>query len=177
MLNKFKRLWIKKVRFRGDNLGYARHLGVQIGRDCRLLADPEVVFGSEPYLVTLGDRVSIAADVVFFAHDGGVWVYREQDPNIDIFMPIRVGNNVFLGVRCMVMPGVTIGNNVIVAAGSLVTSDVPDNSIVGGIPARIIGNVQELKQTKEKAFFRIRNQSAESKRAFLVEHFKDFLSR
>ncbi len=177
MLNKLKRLWIKKVKFRGDNIAYARHLGVKIGKNCRVLDDPDVVFGSEPFLVTLGDRVSVAADVVFFNHDGGVWVYREQEPDADIFMPIKVGNNVFLGVRCMIMPGVTIGNNVIVAAGSLVTQDVPDNAVVGGMPARIIANIDELRPNKTKAFFRIRSQSPEAKRAFLLEHFKDQLQR
>ncbi|ENK6778518.1 maltose O-acetyltransferase [Escherichia coli] len=52
--------------------------------------------------------------------------------------PIRIGNNVWIGGRAVINPGVTIGDNVVVASGAVVTKDVPDNVVVGGNPARII---------------------------------------
>lgn len=52
--------------------------------------------------------------------------------------PITIGDNVWFGGHCTVLPGVTIGNNVIVGAGSVVTKDIPDNAVVAGNPARII---------------------------------------
>lgn len=52
--------------------------------------------------------------------------------------PITIGNDVWIGGNCTILPGVIIGNNVVVAAGAVVTSDVPDNCIVGGVPAKII---------------------------------------
>jgi len=63
------------------------------------------VFGSEPYLVRLGDHVSITAGVKFISHDGGVWVFRDRFPELDVFGPITVGSNVFIGINALIMPG------------------------------------------------------------------------
>lgn len=52
--------------------------------------------------------------------------------------PVVIGNDVWIGAHVTVLPGVTIGDNVVVAAGAVVTKDVPSNSIVGGVPARIL---------------------------------------
>ncbi len=97
-----------------DPIGYARSIGVRVGKDCRLIG---VHFGSEPFLVTLGDHVS-AADVTFITHDGGIWVFRDTSPEVELFGPITVGNNVFLGAGVRVLPGVTIGDNVVIGAGA-----------------------------------------------------------
>lgn len=56
--------------------------------------------------------------------------------------PIRIGNDVWIGGNCTILPGVNIGNNVVVAAGAVVTKDVPDNCIVAGVPAKIIRNLE-----------------------------------
>jgi maltose O-acetyltransferase len=50
--------------------------------------------------------------------------------------PVRIGNDVWIGGNVTILPGVTIGNNVVVAAGAVVTKDIPDNTLVGGIPAK-----------------------------------------
>ncbi|PIO83351.1 acetyltransferase [Loigolactobacillus backii] len=52
--------------------------------------------------------------------------------------PVTIGNDVWLGGKVAIMPGVTIGNNVVVAAGAVVTKDIPSNTLVGGVPARKI---------------------------------------
>lgn len=57
--------------------------------------------------------------------------------------PIKIGDDVWIGGNCTILPGITIGNNVIIAAGAVVTKDVPDNCIVGGVPARIMKNIEE----------------------------------
>ena len=59
-----------------------------------------------------------------------------------IASPIRIGNDVWIGSNCTILPGVTIGNNVVVAAGSVVSKDIPDNSVVAGVPAKIIKNIE-----------------------------------
>lgn len=50
--------------------------------------------------------------------------------------PVVIGNDVWIGGNCVILPGATIGNNVVVAAGAVVTKDIPDNRIVAGVPAR-----------------------------------------
>ncbi|MFK9090391.1 sugar O-acetyltransferase [Bacillus salipaludis] len=56
--------------------------------------------------------------------------------------PVKIGDNVWIGGGAIINPGVTIGNNVVVASGAVVTKDVPDNTVVGGNPARIIKNIE-----------------------------------
>ena len=56
--------------------------------------------------------------------------------------PVEIGNNVWIGRRAMIMPGVTIGDGVVIAAGAIVTKDVPNNVIVGGVPAKILSERQ-----------------------------------
>lgn len=60
--------------------------------------------------------------------------------------PVTIGDDVWIGGNCTILPGVTIGNNVIVAAGAVVTKDVPDNCVVGGIPAQIIKKLEIVKE-------------------------------
>ena len=57
--------------------------------------------------------------------------------------PVKIGNDVWIGGNVTILPGVTIGNNVVIAAGSVVTKDIPDNSLVGGVPAKIIRELED----------------------------------
>ena len=118
----------------------ALHNGVAIGNRCRIATRN---FGSEPYLVSIGDDVQITEDVKFFTHGGG-WVFRKEIPGFDFFGRIKVGNNVYIGNNALIMPGVTIGNNVVVGAGSVVTKSVSNDMVVAGNPAKPIGNVWDL---------------------------------
>ena len=66
---------------------------------------------------------------------------RERKPQ---GMPINIGNDVWIGDNCRILPGVTIGNNVVIAAGAVVTKDVSDNSVVGGVPAKVIKQIENV---------------------------------
>lgn len=61
---------------------------------------------------------------------------------LGIAQPITIGDDVWIGGNCTILPGVNIGNNVVVAAGAVVTKDVPDNCVVGGVPAKIIKEIE-----------------------------------
>lgn len=122
---------------------YAKYIGVNIKGTVHIYGNPIDMFSTEPWCITLGDNVHITRDVLFVTHDGGTLLFRDRVPDLEITKPIVVGNNVYIGVRSIIMPGVTIGNNVIIAAGAIVTKDVPDNSVVGGVPARFIKNADE----------------------------------
>ncbi len=62
--------------------------------------------------------------------------------HLGIAKPITIGNDVWIGANCTILPGVTIGNNVVIAAGAVVTKDVPDNCVVGGVPAKIMKEIE-----------------------------------
>lgn len=63
--------------------------------------------------------------------------------HLGIAKPVTIGRDVWIGGNCTILPGVTIGNNVVIAAGVVVTKDVPDNCIVGGVPAKIIREIED----------------------------------
>jgi acetyltransferase-like isoleucine patch superfamily enzyme len=150
-----------------DPIGYARSIGVRVGKDCRLIG---VHFGSEPFLVTLGDHVS-AADVSFITHDGGVWVFRDSSPEVELFGPITVGNNVFLGAGVRVLAGVTIGDNVVVGAGALVVSDIPPNCVAVGVPAKAIRTLDEYWAGNAHKLTYVRSMPLKEKKKYLLERF------
>lgn len=66
---------------------------------------------------------------------------RGRREHLGLVKPVTIGNDVWIGGNCSILPGVTIGNNVIVAAGAVVATDVPDNCLVGGVPAKIIKEI------------------------------------
>jgi acetyltransferase-like isoleucine patch superfamily enzyme len=120
---------------------YSRYFKVNMGKRVRITG--AFSFGSEPYLITIRDDVTITNGVIFHTHDGGVGVLRNKYPGINIFKPIRVGNNVFIGTNTTILPVVTIGNNVVIGASSVVTKNIPDNVIVAGVPTRIIHSLTD----------------------------------
>lgn len=134
ILKKISLIYLSKI----DHVKFAKHVGVNMGKDIFIYGDPISMFGSEPWCITLGNNVHITREVLFVTHDGGTLLYRNRIPDLEITAPIVIGNDVYIGVRSIIMPGVKVGNNCIIAAGSVVTKDVPDNSVVGGIPAKFI---------------------------------------
>ena len=133
-----------KVLYRmRDHINYARSLGVKVGDDCNFVDNPN--WGSEPYLITVGNHVLISGGVTFANHDGATWVLRKNDKYRDTFKfgRIRIGDNCFIGHGSILLPNVSIGENSIVAAGSIVTKSIPAGEVWGGIPAHFIMKTEE----------------------------------
>jgi acetyltransferase-like isoleucine patch superfamily enzyme len=124
------------VFFWKGGVAHARRKGVSVGAGCRIYIRS---FGSEPFLVSIGDRVTITSGVCLLTHDGSTWLIRDADGNRhQRYAPIKIGDDVFIGINAIIMPGVTIGSRVVVGAGAVVTRDIPDGVVVAGNPARII---------------------------------------
>lgn len=90
--------------------------------------------------VVIGDRVLMGPDVIIYTTNH-IWsenlgTYYKQGL---LKKMVSIGDDTWLGARCVILPGISIGRGVTVAAGAIVTKDVPDFSIVGGVPAKIIG--------------------------------------
>lgn len=154
-----------------SNEQLAREHGVRMGEGCRLLSNPYRTFGSEPYLIEIGNHVEITADCRFITHDGAVWVLRHLDElkNADKFGKITVGNNVFIGTRSTIMPGVTIGDNCVIGACSLVTKNVPSGEVWAGVPAKKICTVEEYKDKCIKCADYTKSLSPDEKKKALRE--------
>lgn len=92
--------------------------------------------------VHIGDYVMIGPNTLIstVGHPLSPQGRREKKANS---APVTIGNDVWIGGNCTVLPGVTIGNNVIIAAGAVVTKDIPDNCIVAGVPARMVRDLSE----------------------------------
>lgn len=88
--------------------------------------------------VTLGDGCQIGHNVVFATLNHGL---EPADRGTTYPAPIVLGRNVWVGSNATILRGVTIGDNAVVAAGAVVSRDVPANTIVGGVPARIIKRI------------------------------------
>lgn len=160
------------LQIRSNPIDYARSLGVTVGRNCRFLDITRNTFGSEPYLITIGNHVTITSRVQFITHDGGVWVFRDEAPNLDVVAPVRIGNNVFLGFGSIIMPGVIVGDNCVVGAGSIVTKDIPSNTVAAGVPARVIMTTEEYRQSCLKKGLSIKDFTRDEKREVLTEFYK-----
>lgn len=117
---------------RKNPIKYARKIGVTIGENCRLIGSPD--WGSEPWLISIGNHSEISCGCTFITHDGSTWVFRDKEPYKDVlrFGQIRIGNNCFIGAKSILLPGVSVGDNSIVGAGSLVTKDIPAGEVWGG---------------------------------------------
>ncbi|MBR0047399.1 MAG: acyltransferase [Bacteroidaceae bacterium] len=125
---------------------YARHIGVTIGKNCRIKTRN---WGGEPYLISIGDNVAVTNDVFVHTHGGGR-VARAEHPNFDVFGKVVIEDWAYIGAYSQIMPGVTIGEGALVAAGSIVTKSVAPHTVVGGNPARYICTTEEYYERNKK---------------------------
>lgn len=117
--------------------------GMKVGKDVIFIEAP--AFGSEPYLIEIGDRTKITAGCTFINHDGAMYVIRTMAKYEDArnFGRIKLGSNCFVGNNCTFLPGSQMGNNCILGAGSVLNSSMPDNSVYAGVPAKFICTIEE----------------------------------
>lgn len=147
--------------------GYAKYLGVKLGKGC-FLSTKEIP--DEGYLIEIGDYVRIAAHASIYTH-GGIYSLRKyyNDTYLEQFGKVKIGSYTSIGAHAMIMPGVTIGERCIVAGGAVVTKSVPDGCMVAGNPARFIGYTEDFyKKIKEKYNFGCKNMSGRKKKDFLL---------
>jgi len=145
--------------------GYAKHIGVKIGVNNFLASKGG--WGTEPYLISIGNNCQITTGVKFFTHGGG-HPLRKDFASFDTFGKITIGNWVYIGNNALIMPGVTICDESIIAAGSVVTKSVPSRVVVAGNPATIICTLDEYRSKNSKYNFETKGLSSKEKESILT---------
>ena len=128
---------------------YFRDMGMRIGKGCNIVPN---ITTTEPYLVEIGENTTLAGGVTLCTHDNSV---SKMIPDCtDMFGKITIGKNCFIGQNSLIMYGVTLADDIVVAAGSVVTkSCLKSRVILGGNPARIIGTYDAfIEKNKDKVF-------------------------
>lgn len=152
-------------------VNYARFIGVKLG------ANPIIntkYFGSEPYLIEIGDNVRTSINVYFLNHDGAAHVVRnlyKEFEQADIFKKIIIGNNVWIGINVTILSGTKIGDNVIIGAGSIVRGELKPNSVYAGVPVRYICSIEEYKEKNSRYFINTLSTERSKKEKILREMF------
>ena len=149
---------------------YARHIGVTVGENCFIDTRQ---WSSEPYLITIGNHVQIARGVSVHTHGGGNAI-RWKDPDFDIFGKVRIDDWAYIGSFSQILPGVTIGEGAIVAAGSVVTKSVAPHTVVAGNPAQFICTTDEYYERNkpyDTGTGRLSKKEKQKKLLSLEEHF------
>jgi acetyltransferase-like isoleucine patch superfamily enzyme len=148
-----------------------RAQGARIGEGCAIYAQS---FSTEPYLVTLGNRVGVSGGVKFLAHDGVAWMLRPRRPSAQVFGPIEVGDDCFIGENALLLPGTVIGRGCIVAAGAVVRGRFAENSLIAGNPAKVVGRASLLIEMVDRGAGTLDtlHMTVTERRALLLRHFR-----
>ncbi len=144
--------FVQRFIYRTPNLTFSLHFASRITHADKLIIGESAKFSLSQkvgcYLecsngVEIGEGTIIAPGVKIISANHDFSDYGKHTKT----EPVRIGENCWLGVDCIILPGVQLGNNVIVGAGAIVTKSFPDNCIIAGVPAKII---KTLKNDNEK---------------------------
>lgn len=157
-------------------IGKLRKVGVKIGEECENYN--RINCGSDPYLISIGNKVRITKGVPSITHGSGAWVMRnfKNLPNIDLVKPIKTNNNVLIGMNSTIMSGVTIENNYIIGYRSIIAKDVIKNEMWAGVPAKFVDYVDNYFQKHFNEFPETKNYTEVEKRKYLNEKYNELHS-
>lgn len=166
------RYFIDFIHSKLNPIGYIKSIGVNLGENVHFYGIKPSTFSTEPWLITIGNNVYITNGCQFITHDGGTLILRKEVPDLELTAPIKIGNDVYIGLNVTIMPGVSIGNRCIIGTGSIVTKDIPSNSVAAGIPAKVIKSVDDYLDKAKENSLHCGHLSAKEKEKKLKEIFK-----
>lgn len=138
---------------------YYRRAGMKIGKGCNICCD---IMTAEPFLVEIGENVTISGSVKLLTHDN--CISKVIPGTTDMFGPIKIGNNCFLGAGSTILYGVELADNIIVAAGSVVTKSFKEGgAVLAGNPARVITTWDKLAEKSKEYAISVRGLSGKDR--------------
>lgn len=147
--------------------------GATIGNHVRAFSP---ISSGEPYLISIGDDVTISTGVRFCTHDNSA--IKCIPGATDFVGPIKIGRNVFIGMNTILLGGIELGDNCIVGAGSIVTKSFREpGSIIAGNPAKIIGNAENLCMKNGAKAFNFRGMSASMKKQEIMKNSEKWIRK
>ena len=138
IIERIKRTLLQKLRGAALTNDQLRKKGLTIGSNTDIFTS--LIDYEHGYLISIGDNVTLASDVRLLTHDAST----KKMLGYSKIGRINIGNDVFIGSQTIVLPNVRIGNHVVIGAGSVVTKDIPDNSVAVGNPCHVIGTYEEF---------------------------------
>ena len=133
-------------RIRGEvSINELINRGLIIGNNFKCL-NQVIIDDSHPWLIEIGDDVTLAPRVHILAHDASTKAFLGYTK----IGQVKIGNRVFIGAGTVILPGITIGNDVIVGANSTVTHDILDGMVVAGCPAKVISTTEKYLEKEKK---------------------------
>ncbi len=149
MIEKIKKVY---VRLNSKNyVNYLRKIGCRIGEGTKFFYPySTTVDETRPWLVEIGKNCQITKNFSLLTHGYDWSVLKGKFGDIlGSSGKVKIGDNCFIGFNVTITKSVTIGNNVIIGANSLVTHDIPDNVVVGGVPAKVIMTLDEYYEKRK----------------------------
>ena len=125
-------------------------LGLNVGNNFNR-QEKTIIDQSHCWLITIGNNVTLAPRVHILAHDASTKSALDYT-RIGL---VNIGNNVFVEASSIILPGVSIGDNTVIGAGSVVTSDIPSNSVAVGNPAKVISTYDDYISKRKQEFDRV----------------------
>lgn len=163
------------VLYGGNLIRYMRSKGAKIGNNCSFLGEISIFKSAEPYLIHIGNNVTIAQGVMLITHDGGTRVFRstsnEWTSGTVKMGTINIEDNVFIGAGSIILQNINIGSNVVVGAGSVVTKDIPTNVVVAGVPAKVVCDINDYKSRSIRSSITIPEENIINREAYLTNYF------
>lgn len=152
IINKVKNYW--HCRNGNAYINYLRNCGVQIGVRCEVQKPTSLnIDTTRPSLLSIGNHVYLHRGLTIMTHDWASWVFLDKYHDfIPSHAKVTIGNNVWFGEFVTVLKGVKIGDNCIIGAGSIVTKDIPDNSVAVGIPAKVISTLDDYYEKRKRIY-------------------------
>ncbi|GAA0053694.1 UNVERIFIED_CONTAM: sugar O-acetyltransferase [Streptococcus canis] len=112
---------------------------ITFGKDCFVNSNCYFMDGAK---ITLGDNVFVGPSTGFYTANHPL-DYKRRNEGLEKALPITIGDNVWFGANVNVMPGVTIGSGCVIASGSVVTHDIPANSLAAGVPCQVVREIEQ----------------------------------